>query len=568
MEWIKRKPKIEYLNSEDITSKLAKIRGIQENEIDDFLMPTEKELFDANEMKNSQKAVNRIIEAINENQKVAVSVDSDVDGITSSAIMIRYLRNYIDNVNYIYHQREDGHGVYSQIKDVVEEGDRQDLNDRNREIVSNSDLLIILDSSSNDFRGIEEVHKLNKDIDIIILDHHQIEWEEEGRDMNDLAILVNPQQEDCEYPNKHLSGAGVTFKIVELTQSNLPIQKVNVGDYYDLVAVGMVADLMRMDILENRYIVSHGLRNIKNVGLTRILKGAKQNPNFVSSTTVGFNIAPIINGSARMGEIEHAIEILLTDDDKVAKKLRLKMDKLNKQRREIQEELTAKYEKMVNLNDKIIIIFDEESNSGFNGLVAQNLAQKYQRPAFVLRSHKGMLSGSGRSYAGFNTKDFLSKLPYVITSGHEQSHGIAFPEDKLDEVKQFIKDNIKVLKSREPVVFYDIEISADEVPQYVEQIESFNHITGMGFPKIIVKVKDVMITERRVLGATRNTIKWDSVEGINLIKFRVNEDYGKDVDVFDTVNAVGEVQMNVFYNFATKETTRTPQVLLEDYRKV
>lgn len=568
MEWIKRKPKIEYLNSEDITSKLAKIRGIQENEIDDFLMPTEKELFDASEMKNSQKAVNRIIEAINENQKVAVSVDSDVDGITSSAIMIRYLRNYIDNVNYIYHQREDGHGVYSQIKDVVEEGDRQDLNDRNREIVSNSDLLIILDSSSNDFRGIEEVHKLNKDIDIIILDHHQIEWEEEGRDMNDLAILVNPQQEDCEYPNKHLSGAGVTFKIVELTQSNLPIQKVNVGDYYDLVAVGMVADLMRMDILENRYIVSHGLRNIKNVGLTRILKGAKQNPNFVSSTTVGFNIAPIINGSARMGEIEHAIEILLTDDDKVAKKLRLKMDKLNKQRREIQEELTAKYEKMVNLNDKIIIIFDEESNSGFNGLVAQNLAQKYQRPAFVLRSHKGILSGSGRSYAGFNTKDFLSQLPYVITSGHEQSHGITFPEDKLDEVKQFIKDNIKVLKSREPVVFYDIEISADEVPQYVEQIESFNHITGMGFPKIIVKVKDVMITERRVLGATRNTIKWDSVEGINLIKFRVDENYGRDVDVFDTVNAVGEVQMNVFYNFATKETTRTPQVLLEDYRKV
>lgn len=568
MEWIKRKPKIEYLKNDDITSKLAKIRGIQENEIDDFLMPTEKELFDASEMKNSQKAVNRIIEAINNNQRVAVSVDSDVDGITSSAIMIRYLRNYIDNVEYIYHQREDGHGVYSQIKDVVEEGDRQDLNDRNREIVSNSDLLIILDSSSNDFRGIEEVYELNKNIDIIILDHHQIEWEEEGRDMNDLAILVNPQQEDCEYPNKHLSGAGVTFKIVEMTQSNLPIQKVNVGDYYDLVAVGMVADLMRMDILENRYIVSHGLRNIKNVGLTRILKGAKQNPNFVSSTTVGFNIAPIINGSARMGEIEHAIEILLTDDDTVAKKLRLKMDKLNKQRREIQEELTAKYEKMVDLNDKIIIIFDEESNSGFNGLVAQNLAQKYQRPAFVLRNHKGVLSGSGRSYAGFNTKDFLSQLPYVITSGHEQSHGITFPEDKLDEVKQFIKDHIKVLKSREPVVFYDIEISAEEVSQYVEQIESFNHITGMGFPKIIVKVKDVMITERRVLGATRNTIKWDSVEGINLIKFRVNEDYGKDVDVFDTVNAVGEVQMNVFYNFATKETTRTPQVLLDDYRKV
>lgn len=326
--------------------------------------------------------------------------------------------------------------------------------------------------------------------------------------------------------------------------------------------------MMKMDIFENRYIVMNGLRNIKNTGIIRILKGAKQNPNFVSSTTVGFSIAPIINGSARMGEIEHAIEILLTDDDTVAKKLRLKMDKLNKKRREIQEELTEKYDKFVNKDDKIIIVFDEESNSGFNGLVAQNLAQKYQRPVFVLRHGNGYMSGSGRSYGGLNTKDLLSQLPYVSAVGHEQSHGVSFPEDKLEEVREHINKNVKALKSREPILIYDIEIDASEVPELVEQIEFFNHITGIGFPKIITKVKNVVISERKVLGATRNTIKWDSIEGINLIKFRVDEMYGLDVDVFDTVNAVGEIQMNVFYNFQSKVTTRTPQVLIEDYRKV
>lgn len=565
MEWIKRKPKFDYRKTDDIITKIAKIRGLEEHEIDDFLNPTEEELFDANEMRNATKASKRIKKAIDNKENIVVSIDPDVDGITSGVIAIRFLKNYTDNVSYIYQQREDGHGIYTQLKDV-EDDERKELNESNQTKVKNADLLIIVDSSSNDFKGIETAKELNNELDIIILDHHQIE--EHELDMDDFVLLVNPQHEKCDYPNKFLSGAGVVFKVMGLVNELMNPQAININQYSDLVAVGLVGDMMRVDILENRYLISNGLRNFKNTGLIRILKGAKQNVNFVTSTTVGFSIVPIINGSARMGQIELAIEILLTDDDTVAKKLRLKMDKLNQQRRNIQIELVEKYEKQVNISDKIIIIYDEESNSGFNGLVAQDLAQKYQRPVFVLRDHGGYMSGSGRSYGGFDTQSLMLGLPYVEANGHTQAHGLSFPSEKIDEVREYIKKNVKVIKSKEPVVYYDFEVNAEDIIDYIGAVENFNHISGMGFPKIIIKVEGITVTERNVIGKLKNTVKWDSVEGMNFIKFRVDESYGSDVDLFDEMVAIGELQMNVFYNFATKETTRTPQLLLQDYRKV
>ena len=159
-------------------------------------------------------------------------------------------------------------------------------------------------------------------------------------------------------------------------------------------------------------------------------------------------------------------------------------------------------------------------------------------------------------------------LPYVEANGHTQAHGLSFPSEKIDEVREYIKKNVKVIKSKEPVVYYDFEVNAEDIIDYIGAVENFNHISGMGFPKIIIKVEGITVTERNVIGKLKNTVKWDSVEGMNFIKFRVDESYGSDVDLFDEMVAIGELQMNVFYNFATKETTRTPQLLLQDYRKV
>src|SRR5690606_32075170 len=177
---------------------------------------------------------------------------------------------------------------------------------------------------------------------------------------------VNPQQEGDEYPNKFLSGAGVVFKVIQVMEDMLGAQsKVNPFDYMDLVAVGMYADVMRVDVYENRYMIMNGLRNMKNVGLVRILKGGKVNMFKIDASAIGFTIAPLLNGVARMDNIKLAIDILLTDDDNVAKKLRLKMAKLNDTRKVLQKQIVEQYMTKVDQNNKVLVVFDEQSSKGF-----------------------------------------------------------------------------------------------------------------------------------------------------------------------------------------------------------
>src|SRR5690606_19168190 len=218
-KWLQRKPKVKP-NSEDAPlEKIAKIRGIKE--IDRFLNPTQDELHDPYLIKNIENASNRIIRAIMNKERICLSYDADADGITATTVMQRYLKNYTDNVTYIYNERNHGHGIHEQTRlDFVtdedydekgkikddEKAERFKLNSENLQKISESNLLIIIDSSSNDDKACERL-SVKYGVEIIILDHHAIERE------NPHVLLVNPQQDGCEYPNKHLSGAGVVFKV-------------------------------------------------------------------------------------------------------------------------------------------------------------------------------------------------------------------------------------------------------------------------------------------------------------------------------------------------------------------
>ena len=245
MKWIKRKPKTkqEHENEydlSDLTDEIAYIRGIPSEHVGRFLHPTENEMFDPYGMKNIEDAGQRIIDAIQEGQRVSVSVDVDTDGITSAVLMIRYLRNYLphDNVDYIYAQRDHGHGLYEQVRTDVT-GDWYKLTEENNKKLSKTDLLIVVDSSSNDIDGVEETLERHN-LDIVILDHHEIDYSLPRVDKK--ALLVNPQQKGDEYPNKDLSGVGVVYKTIQVVEDMLEdygMSRVDTSYYMDLVAVGM-----------------------------------------------------------------------------------------------------------------------------------------------------------------------------------------------------------------------------------------------------------------------------------------------------------------------------------------
>lgn len=572
MKWIQKKPKVKPNKSDSPIEMIGKIRGIED--VDYFLNPTEKALHDPYLMKNIEEASNRLIYALTQNQRVIFSCDPDADGITSLVTMLRYAREYSDNVDYIYGERSDGHGIESMLKvnELIEEGLAKGLsieeihatekfirNKENTDKVREADLVVLLDSSTNDVEACKFIVE-QLQTEVIILDHHKVEKK------NPYAILVNPQQEDCKYPNKHLSGAGVVLKVMQVMEDTLG--GVDFWKYSDLVAVGMYSDMMRVDVMENRYIISNGLRNLRNTGLIRICKGAKINTfNGLTGDNIGFGIAPLINGVARMDSIKLAIEILLEDDDAKCKPIRLKMQKINESKRVIQDEIMQRYSVKIDSSQKVIIVSDEESSKGFNGIVAQQLSDKYKRPVIVGRSYKGVLSGSFRSYNGFDLNTFFKESGvFKEVGGHPQAGGISIEEKNLDFLNEYINANMPDLEETEPFAFYDLEIEANEVSEFVSAVEKFNHLAGSGFPRVTVRVNGITVDETAIIGKTMETLKIKTFSGMELIKFRVPEDYASELGVYDDIDAVGQLSINVFYNFKTKVTTKTPQLMFLDYK--
>ncbi|QOV08363.1 RecJ-type single-stranded DNA-specific exonuclease [Bacillus phage Kirov] len=557
-KWIQRKPKVAPRKNDDIIDAIAKIRGIKD--VDNFLSPSANALHDPYLLKNIEDVSNRIIRAIASGERIVVSYDPDADGLTATSTMLRYLGNYSDKVRYIYGERNDGHGIAEMIKIAgVEEDVRLERNTENLQIIHESDLVILIDSSSNDTDACRYIaEEMGKEI--IILDHHGIERE------NPYVLMVNPQQEGCLYPNKFLSGAGVVFKVMQVMEDTLG--QVDPFDYIDLVAVGMYADIMRVDVLENRYLIMNGLRNMKNTGLVRILKGGKADLFKLDCNSIGFTIAPLLNGTARMDNIKLAIDILLSDDDTVCKKLRLQMSKLNDKRKEIQKGLVEAYSKKVNLDQKVLVVLDDKSSKGFNGIIAQQLSEKFKRPVIVGRLHKGVASGSFRSYNGFKFKSFLQDFDGEIEAlGHEGAGGIIIAEENLDALNTYIERCLPELDEKGQTVIYDLEIDVADIVDYIKPIERFNLLTGNGFYKIIVKINGITVEEPECIGKTMETVKIRTYDEMELIKFRVDENYASELGHFDTIDAVGVLSMNEFYNFGLKKKICTPQLMIEDYVK-
>lgn len=559
-KWIQRKTKVAIKKRDEIEDKIAKMRGIKD--LDEFLNPSADVLHDPYLMKNIDEASNRIILALSKQQKICVSFDPDADGLTSASTMIRYLRNYTDKVTFIYGERNDGHGINEMIKiEGVEDDRRLERNTENLQLIHESDLVILIDSSSNDTKACKYIaEEMGKEI--IVLDHHEIERP------NPHVLLVNPQQKGCDYPNKFLSGAGVVFKVMQVMEDTL--DQVDPFNYIDLIAIGMYADIMRIDIPENRYIILQGLRNVKNMGLTRILKGAKIDNWNLDCNAIGFGIAPLLNGTARMDELRLAIDLLLEDDDNKCKPLRLKMQKLNERRKEIQKDLFQSYSKKVNLDEKLLVVLDDKSSKGFNGVVAQQLSDTFKRPVIVGRNHKGTISGSFRGYGKIKLKSFLggfSDIAEIEVLGHEGAGGIVMPSENLELLQEYINKFLPELDEKEQTVIYDLEMDAEEAIENIRVIESFNRLTGNGFPKIIVRVNNITVDTVDCIGKTMETVKFKTFDKMELIKFRVNDQYGSNLGCWDSIDVVGVLSMNEFYNFKLKQKVYTPQIMIEGYVK-
>jgi len=446
----------------------------------------------------------------------------------------------MDNISYIYHQREQGHGISVQV--VPEE----------------TDLLLICDSSTSETEACKSLNE--KGIDICILDHHPKTQD------NPFALIVNPKF--CTYPNKDLSGSGVVYKLIQVIDELTSNDYAN--NYIDLCGFGIYGDVMSMTEPENRYYVYQAIKNIKNPGIKALLKLKLSFGGKVDSQTIGFTIVPTINAAARMGCIEKIIDLLLEDNYDKCLILAKEVVNLNEDRKKTEVKLYKKIKDRIDLLHNIICVKTtekDEINKGFNGLIATKISEKYSKPSLVVKCEDGICSGSGRSVNGVNFKSILQNTKLCDwVNGHEGAFGVQFKEENLEKIYEAVKDKIKFDKDK--IYYYDLELEEDEIDyDLIKKIEEFNLLSGKDAESTKFLIKNCSAIDRKVQGKLEDTIKIIS-DKINFVKFRTNEEYAKELNEGKKFDVIGSLKINKWFNNTKgiKRWQEDLQVFIEDYR--
>ncbi|GLO66259.1 DHH family phosphoesterase [Oceanobacillus kimchii] len=484
-------------------------------------------------LRNIHKAIERFNSAIKYNEKIVIHSDIDPDGISATVIMYDYIKKLERKALIAHAERSDGHGVVAD------------------QIDKDVDLLIIVDSSSSE---VDEVNKLAEHMDVIILDHHNVE--ESNITLN--AILVNPNQQGCEYPNKDISGAGVTFRFIEAL--DYTYKKTNINRYLDLVGLSLLSDQMKMNNLENRYFVDKGMSKINNVGLLALIRANKHDPDKVNAQIMNFDIIPVLNTTTRNDEIKKAFSLLLENDYFKALKKAEYLIKDNKKRKEKVKELYKDYQQNAIL-DKFVYAIDKNATKNYNGLVATKFAQDHHKPSFVLKDDGDIYQGSYRSYGDFDLQSFLKKCPYtMLAAGHPGAGGFKVKTKDFEAFRLYVDENIDNELFKQ-VLEYDLELTEEDLTwNLVNEIEKFDRIWGNSNPKITVKINDVFVEDREVFPQNNPSHTKIKADLFDSLKFN-DADYADDIGAWDKVHLLGNISINEW------QGNKRVQLFIDDYRK-
>ncbi|MWV44834.1 hypothetical protein GRF59_14530 [Paenibacillus sp. HJL G12] len=521
--------------------KLAKINGIEN--IDAFLNPLSNVVHSPYLLKNIDQLVEKIIRAIKNGEKIIIFVDVDYDGISSAVILYKYLRHFTDNIELRYVERSEGHGT----RFVIDQ------------IPLDTDLYIAVDSSSND---VDEMKYLAENgIECLVIDHHAITND------NPYAIIVNPQQKDCKYPNKSSCGALLVYKVCQVLDDYMNTYYSN--KYMDMAGFALAADVMSMMEPENRYFVKNSLKNIRHAGLRALFEAMNSDINNLTANDFLFGVSPAVTAATRLDNIKLGIDFLMCDTHCPEIKGFVKeLIKANEYRKEVQAEALTRHKPFVNPLDKVVIIFDPTLGKGMNGLVAQELSKTFNKPAIVLGlgDEEDTYAGSFRGLDEFSMLDLLGECKSVIhTGGHPGAGGLSLFKTDIDVLRQELNDKLKSFEADDSLL-YDLEFDIGEINEkFIDYLNEFYRITGNGFKQGKFLIKGLFVSDKKLMGKSENTVKIDCGD-LRLMKFKTDKEYYDNVPVFAEIEAVGSLNINVWKQYKPKfKVVKTNQLFIDDY---
>ena len=461
-----------------------------------FLQPALATLGDPFLLTNLSAAVDRLLRALRQSERVVVLGDYDVDGVCSTAILVSLLRRLGLNPRYVVPRRaEEGYGLTRTSIDRALEAGRPDL-------------FIALDCGTNSNDEVAYLRQLG--VDVIIVDHHRSK-EPPVFD----ALLINPHVHPVEHDDawRFLCTVGLVFKLAHgllkrLRAENHPTAlAIVLKDYLDLVAMGTIADLVPLTG-ENRVFARHGLRVMSETqrpGLQALMgvAGLKSEQGLVPSD-ISFRIGPRINASGRLADAALSVDLLLSEDWQFCDKAARQLDDLNRERQDIERLITERAERYVEENFRDasgLVLFDEDWHPGVVGIVAGRVSRKYNRPTIVLGNEGELAKGSGRGINGFNLVDILAACAGCLESwgGHPMAVGVSLKKNRLDEFRvQFdgVIQRSRDQNAAEPGVELSGWLDATQLTeQLMGELEQM-HPFGMGNPEPIFGVRGVRLKNR------------------------------------------------------------------------
>ena len=532
-----------------VSTMLASKNMKTDEEIETFLNPTRESFGNPFEMPDMESAIDRIMIAIEKKEKIIVYGDYDADGITSSAILKRFMKDIgLDIDIYIPNRLTEGYGMNeTAIRKIAERG---------------YNLIITVDCGITGIKETELAKELG--MDVIITDHH-----EPGEEIPNTIAVIDCKRKDSKYYFRELAGCGVAFKITQALAIKMNIDENIALKNLDLACIGTISDIVPL-VSENRVIAKLGMmlvRQLRNVGIREIVKcaGIKN----IDAVSISFGIAPRINACGRMGHHENALDLLLTDDPIKARKLAKSLEEYNKERQEIEKRIykEALEQAEENSNGKSLVLAKENWHHGIIGIVSSKITESYYKPSILICIEGDEARGSGRSISGFDLHEAIEKCSKNLThfGGHGMAIGLSLKTKNIDKFKQEFEDyaNEKIDKDMlQQKIEIDEEITSKDID--LEAIKEINIMEpfGEGNAKPIILYRNLRIYAIRTLSEGKHlkmTLQDERVS-IDAIGFNMG-DMANMYQIDDKIDIIGNIEINTFNN---KDKI---QIVLKDIRK-
>lgn len=526
---------IKELESYSISKNIAKIlnaRNITDmTSVKKYFSDEYEEGYDPFLMHDMQKAVGRINEAIENEEKILVYGDYDADGITSTVLLVETLISMGANVSsYIPNRFEEGYGPNKEAFTKI--------------IDSGITLIITVD---NGIAGVEEVDLANElGCDVIVTDHHKIQ-----DTIPNAYAIIHPEHPEGNYPFKKLAGVGVAFKLAHALLEIFP-------DFLlDLVAIGTIADMVSITD-ENRIFVKQGLELINEdprIGLKMLLELSGIDTK-IDEQTVGFYIAPKLNSIGRMDSAKLGLSFLMAEDPVTARALADQIEQYNIQRKQVTEDIVKDVISKIENSEKKqknVIMISGEYHEGVLGIVASNIVEKYQKPVFIMNEKEGVLKGSARSIFDFNIYEAMNKISdlFLAFGGHTLAAGFSFEKSNFEKIEEFLDNEFEEFKQNNDLKAnknIDIVTSLEDISyQFLNSLDALKPY-GMDFEKPTVLIENAMVLNKAYFGSEKQYLRLtiaDEVGNLDCITFKDSVTFDK-VEKNDIIDLLCNIDKNNF----------------------